>query len=906
MRFSLRKPVTVLIIALLTMSSTVTVFGRASVDAERQKSLFGQTTACTPAINIAAHRVGRIVLSVTNRGVFGNGFTGGVDQFTGETVPSCIYPKGSGQEYLFAAAFWIGAVVGRDTLVSEGANGWSGNQEFTPECQYEDPRLDGRMKRRSIIDPSNTEEFTGAISEEDFIASYTDTLTDNVDTDFFGRGFRPLNIKVTERSFAWSYEYAEDFILFDYEITNLGFRSLEDVYMGVYVDADVGGGQEPHTDDLCGFVKVLPTTQSECEFIDTVNLAYIMDNDGDPGESTGIYDGTSVPDVTATRIVRTPAEKLEVSFNWWVSNQTANLDFGPRHRGGVNGRPFRDLKTSGGVGTPEGDVNKYDFLRNGENDYDQAFTSTISDADTMWMKPPEVLGGLVSKGFDTRYLLSFGPFTVNPGDRLPISLAYLAGEGFHTDHNSYANTLELGDPASYYENLDFTDLGLNARWASWIYDNPGVDTDGDGYFGEYRYCNTDSVFVETLWDTSGTTYVLDFEYTVIETLAYIGDGVPDFVGASPPPAPGQWSTLPTLQNGFNRNPALRVFPREGGMTIRFNGYLSETTRDNFSGKFDFEGYRVYIGRDERASSFSVVASYDIEDYNKWVLLPNGNDWKLKDVPYTIDQLDAAYGGVYALDPEPFDPLFYSRTNRFVVGDSTFFFEKQDYNASGLGGASDPISKRFPDEPAPTDSFLAAFNDPDVDFVDTDNQVTDDGFIKYFEYEFDIDNLLRTVSYFVNVTAFDYGSPSSGLPSLESAVTIGAVQTWAKNTPAEVAEHGLQAYVYPNPYRGADGGYAESGFESPGSRDREVSPERLRRVNFANLPQRCQIRIYSLDGDLVREIDHNYASSTDPLASQDQWDLITRNTQAAVSGIYFWTVENLDTGETQIGRLALIM
>ena len=31
------------------------------------------------------------------------------------------------QTFLYAAAFWIGAVVGRDTLVSEGANGWSGN-----------------------------------------------------------------------------------------------------------------------------------------------------------------------------------------------------------------------------------------------------------------------------------------------------------------------------------------------------------------------------------------------------------------------------------------------------------------------------------------------------------------------------------------------------------------------------------------------------------------------------------------------------------------------------------------------------------------------------------------------------------------------------------------------------------
>ena len=35
---------------------------------------------------------------------------------------------------MFGAAFWIGAVVGRDTLVSEGADGWDRNgNEFNPD-----------------------------------------------------------------------------------------------------------------------------------------------------------------------------------------------------------------------------------------------------------------------------------------------------------------------------------------------------------------------------------------------------------------------------------------------------------------------------------------------------------------------------------------------------------------------------------------------------------------------------------------------------------------------------------------------------------------------------------------------------------------------------------------------------
>jgi len=63
-------------------------------------------------------------------------------------------------------------------------------------------------------------------------------------------------------------------------------------------------------------------------------------------------------------------------------------------------------------------------------------------------------------------------------------------------------------------------------------------------------------------------------------------------------------------------------------------------------------------------------------------------------------------------------------------------------------------------------------------------------------------------------------------------------------------------------------------------------------------------VFSLDGDLVREIVHNIPAEN-PIASHDTWDLITRNTQLAVSGLYYWTIEAPD-GEVQIGKLVLIM
>jgi hypothetical protein len=80
-------------------------------------------------------------------------------------------------------------------------------------------------------------------------------------------------------------------------------------------------------------------------------------------------------------------------------------------------------------------------------------------------------------------------------------------------------------------------------------------------------------------------------------------------------------------------------------------------------------------------------------------------------------------------------------------------------------------------------------------------------------------------------------------------------------------------------------------------------DRVRAIHFTNLPHKCTIRIFTIDGDLVREINHDFPKDS-PGSMHEIWDVITRNTQPPVSGIYYYSVESVYGN--QIGKLVLIM
>ncbi len=824
-------------VSILLASSTVSASENPKTDYPLNHA--GGQPAAGPAIDYGFHSRGNMQLIIANNGTIGSFGQTMLDPFTGKNVTSCFYPKNSDITSLWVGAFWIGAVVGRDTLVSCGSEDYYETQEFQPDVEQL-----GRVRMRSI-DPNSKFYSPEAQSEEDLTVEYADTLTDPgiVGRDRYdGLSHRPLGVAIRQTSMAWSYSYADDFILFDYDIANIGHSRLKRVYMGIWIDGDMWhtsrNGPVGWEDDIVGFRHTQPSPEG-CGFVDTVNIAYHADNDGDP--VGGEWDFRSTRSVLGSRVVRTPSDSLNYSFNWWITSYSdPNADFGPRQVGTPTD-PFRQV--GDGLGTPRGDRNRYYAMRHSEFDYDLLFAA-VDHSQTGWLPPPQNADRLAA-GFDCRYLLSFGPFDIDPGQHLPVSFAWVGGTNFHRQPTDFDNLFNPNSPSAYYESLDFSQLALNSRWASWVYDNPGVDTDDDGNFGRFRVCDS----TDTFW--------------------YQGDGVPDFRGASPPPAP-----------------RLKVIPSVGRLTVRWNGFLSETTPDVFLRRADFEGYNVYLARDDRAASFSLLSSYDREDYNRFRFQlsgPEGAGWVLEEIPFTVDSLKALYG-------ESFLPELYPRSNPLSVDGEFFYFAPMGGNADDLG-LPGGIRKVYPDAINPgIDSSLWT----DVD-VTTEHGVR---LPKFFEYEFVVEDLLPTVPYYVAVTSLDFGSPKSGLPALETSPVNNMVEDFALPSSDSVMAKGEDVYVWPNPYR-IDADYAANGYEN---RQGNLAPERARLIHFANLPAKCTISIFSLDGDLVRTINHDYPVGS-PMSTHESWDLVTRNTQSVVSGLYYWVVESAD--RTQIGKLVII-
>ncbi len=159
-----------------------------------------------------------------------------------------------------------------------------------------------------------------------------------------------------------------------------------------------------------------------------------------------------------------------------------------------------------------------------------------------------------------------------------------------------------------------------------------------------------------------------------------------------------------------------------------------------------------------------------------------------------------------------------------------------------------------------------------------------------------------------VTSYDKGDPTTGLESLESNIITNLTYVIAGKRPqSETAQKNTQVGVYPNPYK------ARAVWDGFGERERMIW--------FYNLPSRAQIKIFTLSGELVDSFKHNAHSyqgtdinnlksvsargNIEFSGGEHAWDLITKWDQAVATGLYIFTVENLENGKIQRGKFLII-
>ncbi|MBI3872419.1 MAG: hypothetical protein HY304_05005, partial [candidate division Zixibacteria bacterium] len=634
----------------------------------------------------------------------------------------------------------FGSIRNLDTLVS--AN--------TGETYNE--VLDDAPLHAWSTDQTSPEYDPRAKAEQEYYARYSDTSlrfsggsSDGIEL----RPHLPIGIEVHQTSYGWSELQSKRFVIFDLWIINTTDQPIEEGCVGLMAWPSVhcallhGGCEGGPT--ICGF---LPTAPGIVEGIaDTIDLAWAANTDGGPDTSGTRFNRFSETGAMGLHILRAP-HGGRVNFNWWSSD----FLWGPRKRDHL------PVVVNDYTGDPFGDRSRYKLMTNGEIDYDQVYSAIDYSADG-WEKPLQYdgLANRLAGGYgQIGMLLSYGPFDpIPPHDSVPFTYAVVMGGDFHNDPQNYVRNFHPENPAPYLDRLDFTDLVANARWAEWIFDNPGVDTDGDGYRGRFH-----------LVDCDGAGHC--------DTIFYTGDGVPDFRGPQAPPPP---------------KAELTTRPHEA--ILRWTGAESEFARDSITRKTDFEGYRVYVGKTADVNGFSLVASWDKEDYKRFSYHAPTNDWRQNSDPLTIEQWrDVLH------DPD-FDP------SRHVAPsfESSYRDTAVDTIRNVDGRIVDVLRReRFsywqPQEANQTNTYtdLGVTRTNRIQQVGTVDTIIAGQPLTYGVYELQLDNLNGAQALYFSVTAFDYGDFQKRVDPLESKPGRNAVFGFPIYSSDVVVDSGLRVSV----------------------------------------------------------------------------------------------------------------
>ncbi|MCP4568889.1 MAG: hypothetical protein GY841_15040 [FCB group bacterium] len=487
-----------LLIFLVFCAGFVETKGRGRIEAQKETITSVSTAESADVLPsqlrpVAVHDAGDYY-TVISDGLFSSGMLPwNRDPETDRPLYFTNYPQGRGANYTFTGAMWVGGIIGEDTIVSMSADGWFfGMDEFRPIDIEE-----GGIYR------------TGRFADDEFVMVMVDTgiAGNTVDPP------RELGIKVTQTSYSWADTLYDDFVIFKYNIENIGQHNIRDGCVGFYFDHDiyqVSQAINGYADDCSALLDTLLYDEDPAS---RTRISYSFDNDGDPLIDSGWTDG-SIRGVISMRLLAHEFDAPYENFNWWQSHGSAAIDFGPR-RVGTTADPLR-LFASGNLGTAITDGDRYYLMVHPEVDYPTLETA-VHDSTDGWIAPSELMGYNYADGLDTRYMHSFGSFDLAPGESVSFAMVRAGARRFHVDPNDYDNYYDADAPGLYQDHFDYTDLMINHRRADSVYKS-GMMLPRPGAPVGLRIAAYDDSFVDLIWQSGMRIDLAGFHLYIKDTL----------------------------------------------------------------------------------------------------------------------------------------------------------------------------------------------------------------------------------------------------------------------------------------------------------------------------------------------------------------------------------------------------
>jgi hypothetical protein len=813
-------------------------------------------------------------MKVTNIGVVGNPFT------NTSSDPSAQWPGASGVEYLFFAGIWVGAVnpLTNDPTIKRRV---SQTTEWRPPTL--DPRdriyatYEGAPGGQRLVDDDNDgkidedpldgydndgdgkiDEDYGAISQQEFTCLERDDTQEAINTPATEKHV-PLGLQLRQSTYAFSVPGANDFVSVDWELTNVSGHELDSVYVGVRIDQDVGPviRDRYFADDLPE-PRIPqgpdPTIAGNPDDPNNPNYPYIRTRNksgnmhiSDVEYQNGLcsLDTVYVNGFTMIDDDGDQGQTPGASTCLLLAHTIDPTGQKAPRRVGFNSYSFYVPGTpysQGGV--PQNDADRYDAMSRSKN----------IDPNTGFINEPVPDANEIN---DYSSMFAVGPFmNMQPNEIITLQWALAVQQ---CDYSKPRDDLK-----DRYPKIIQNAINAQLTYRGGYEIHQGIEVPGPEDFGretclkkvpggptQFADCRDPEGTSRPLLDNQCTWFDLDCNYCT---------GVPGYVlkrwtASAPPP-----------------NPDLKPTPGDKTVTLNWDN-KSETTPDPVQGDFDFKGYKIWKAANWTRPIGSSGPSDDL-----WSLLA------------TYYYYDAVLNPLHLKTPDGRDSVV--AKNLFLDRETGQILYPNNIacNPGRVPGTCDTaFAKMFAFTPTGRDTTIE--NYPRVTYPI--------GRYTYVDH-----NVLNGFVYFYSITAFDStgrGALVAEQQGRQNAVEADGVVPQNAFAASGPSSNGGKPYVVPNPYRGhADWDLTPNATDPTGTH-----------VDFFNLPlDWTQVKIYTVSGDLVQTLHpgdlqpNGHPQRETPTDSQASWNLISRNGQDVVSGIYLFSVES-QGGKTTQGKFTII-